>query len=340
MYSTKTIEKILLASLKEQLNKNPILADPLSTKTRNKYIYLEDIDRIKEAISQPEYSHALAFYKGGGRIYRGDQSQENHLAAIVTPGTRVSITGPNVHTKLMSDVLPSWSEYPKRNKSTICIADRGYAKAFAKTFTFCIFPKNNTTIGMCDERDIINDFHYLCEKMKCEDIHEFSKAIWTFLNIVLNMTFNDENKKEIGYNHQYLDVDTKNTKYIDIKELFRTGTNADIINAFKQAEYICKKKLGKRVLKQFIKNNLHFFKEYPTIYVLYDFAKKSSLLKEIDDAMNPEKNRFSMYSDILELPNWYFYHELWFEGENIMIREDVINWKLFPEHNPWARDRY
>lgn len=85
------------------------------------------------------------------------------------------------------------------------------------------------------------------------------------------------------------------------------------------------KKLGKRVLKQFIKANPHYFREYDAIYVLYDIAKKSSLLKEIDDAMNPEKNRFSLYSDISELPNWYFNHELWFEGENIMIREDVIN---------------
>ena len=141
----------------------------------------------------------------------------------------------------MSDVLPSWQNYPKRNKSTICIANRDYARTFAKTFTFCIFPKNNTLIGMCDKRDIIDDFHYLCEKMKCKDIHEFSKFVWTFLNIVLNMTFNDENKKEIGYNYEYLNVDTKNNKHIDIQELFRTGTNTDIINAFKQAEYICRK---------------------------------------------------------------------------------------------------
>lgn len=41
----------------------------------------------------------------------------------------------------------------------------------------------------------------------------------------------------------------KNNKHIDIQELFRTGTNTDIINAFKQAEYICRKKTRKKSIK-------------------------------------------------------------------------------------------
>ena len=66
MYSTKNIERILLA----ERRKNLIQAAPLNEKTLNQYVYLETEEEIVKALQLPEYSDAVAAFKKGKRETR------------------------------------------------------------------------------------------------------------------------------------------------------------------------------------------------------------------------------------------------------------------------------
>ena len=60
MYSTKNIEKILLSALR---NKKGIVSDSLNENTRNRYKYFNNVEEVKEALNQPEFSQAVEAYK-------------------------------------------------------------------------------------------------------------------------------------------------------------------------------------------------------------------------------------------------------------------------------------
>ena len=69
--------------------------------------------------------------------------------SILTPGERVSQNTNNIYTTLFSDILPSWKDYPPRNKSFICTSDYSTALAFGQPYSYVVLPKNGTNIGIC-----------------------------------------------------------------------------------------------------------------------------------------------------------------------------------------------
>ena len=297
MYSTKTIEKILISSLQEnRVNKKPVVADSLNNNTHNQYQYIEDIDEIKEVLARPEYSQAVEAYKNGHRIYRGQKRQEEHLAALVTPGIRRSKDGSNFYTRLMSDILPSWNEYPKRNKSAICANVPEITEDYVINYPFVIFPRNNTKIGICALWDIWYSFPFLEEKTNC-NLDVFTRTVIQFLSFVIHET-------EWSINQTFLADSTEN-----------------IVSLFRLAEIICQTKISKSEFENLLNNNDILFPE--THLELYNKAKQGKLLQYFSYLLNPEKNNFKLVT-INEVPK-NNQHELWFEGQHLMIREDVVN---------------
>ena len=297
MYSTKTIEKILISSLQEnRVNKKPVLADTLSENTRSQYQYIEDIDTIKEVLARPEFSQAVEAYKNGQRIYRGQRRQEKHLAAIVIPGTRRSKDSSNLYTRLLSDIFPSWSEYPKRNKSAICTNNSVIAEDFSNRFVFVIFPQNNTKIGECPKGDIWDSFSLIKEQLKC-NLDYFTTTVTIFISHTLNQT------------------------YYDINEIFLSGTKQDILRLFNLVENKCQTELNESEYRQILeKNDIKFSERHS---VLFNTAKKGKLLNYIEYLLNPKANNFRLIT-VNKVPKDNE-HELWFEGQHLMIREDVVN---------------
>lgn len=295
MYSTKTIEKILISSLQEnRVNKKPVVADSLNNNTRNQYQYIEDIDEIKEVLARPEYSQAVEAYKNGHRIYRGQKRQEEHLAAIVTPGTRRSKDGSNLYTRLFSDILSSWIDYPKRNKSTICTTSKKMAENYSDHYIFVIFPKNNTKIGQCSNRDIWFSFPFL-ERKTNEDLDVFTITLSKFISFVLNQLYSDTDK------------------------IFLLGTTQEIFFLFTVVENICQTDLNESKYEEILENNGI---DYPDTYLeLYNVAKKGKLLDYIEYLLNPKVNKIKLITvnEIIDSNK-----EVWFEGQHLMIREDVV----------------
>lgn len=299
MYSTKTLDNILLAELKGNIiNKKFVLAESLSENTRCQYQYLEDIDTIKKVLVHPEYSHTLEAYKKGHIIYRGDWRNSDKLAAVVSPGIRVSQNTTNIYTRLVSDVFKSWQKFPKRNRGTICTTNIEKADNYADGYPFIIFPQNNTKIAICTAADFWDSFPFMAEVAWTYRLDDFNNRLTNFF--------------KWSFPKQSID---------DILELFNTGNTDDIIRLFHQSE---------QIFIESIKNNDYSYPvlldRNPIIHTWYEnyyTENATSLLDFIEYIMLPKKNKFRMIS-VDKIPK-KANKEVWFEGQYLMIREDVAN---------------
>lgn len=279
-YSVKNIEKILIAA---SLNEN----------TRNKYHYLENIEDIRKALSLPEYSQAVEAYKNGHRIYRGHKQQEDYLGMIVTPGIRKSQDNANVYTKLMSEILPSWLAYPRRDRAVICTNDFDYAKGFSKKYPFIVFPQNNTKIGVCSAYDIWYSFPKL-QQVYHSSLNGICLHLIDYMAIILDTT---ESYVENLFLYSDNELLLERIREVNIKsrQLYKRYKNGEISNPFE----------NKHEMLQF----------------LFDRIQTTNLITLLDETlMNPEDNDFQL-TTIDTIPSGD--KELWFEGQHLMIRSDI-----------------
>ena len=182
MYSTKNIEKILLA---EYRRKKSILSEALNENTKNKYRKLNDIEQIREILYSGEYSQALDNFYKQKNIYRGHYSLNGNIAVLVRPGIRKSQGLSNVYTRLMDDILPSWDGYPKRSRSNICTMDRNSAHEFGGNVSFLVFPKNNVKIGVSNATDIWFSFPVMRKQEDISDMKTFNELLIRIISYIL-----------------------------------------------------------------------------------------------------------------------------------------------------------
>lgn len=170
----------------------------------------------------------MPIYRGmtGGNFFykiRGLDSSEERMSPNAIE---------NIYNLLLSN-LPSWSKYPKRNKSIICSTDRNIAVDYGTLY--CIFPYNNTKIGLVPDSDIwysfgkygcLSDFNYYIMNI----LETFSKTptdkIFKNYNQLLKCFDEvDKTKKEnkkIAYDYikkvRYIFDLLNSCKYFDIPE--------------------------------------------------------------------------------------------------------------------------
>lgn len=160
-----------------------ILSRILDDKEENriKYRVVDEDEAAKLLVTN--YNQALNAYARGIRIFRGDDdlSAKSSNIYLGIPGTRISNNTDNYYTKLMSDVLDSWSSYPKRNKSFICTTSKYRSKAYSEQY-FGVFPKNEAKIGLCSAEDLWKSFKLLSSHvMNIDTMRDFNYDFITFL---------------------------------------------------------------------------------------------------------------------------------------------------------------
>ena len=89
-------------------------------------------------------------------IYRGCSYYGQYFMRI--PDYRVSANTSNIYTFYTSNLLPSWKDKPKRNKSFICSLSRLYAENFGEEL-YAVFPHNDAKIGICPNDDLWDSFN-------------------------------------------------------------------------------------------------------------------------------------------------------------------------------------
>jgi len=220
-----------------------------------------------------EYSQA----KNANEIFRGMRYCGDLV--LTHPSKRISQNTSNVYTRLMSDILPSWSEYPKRSESFICSTSKCSASSYG-SYIYQLFPLNNTKIGVCPTLDIWLSFNI----PNSDNLDEFNNSLIKFLH--------------------HIDIYDKFTSLSEISKIFRIGSKQSILNMLEYFDRIIDYNTDK--LKEIISSD-------SMIEYLENF-NKYGILNYLDKLLNPNKNDFKL----LNISNFYDLnyknHEVWFSA--------------------------
>lgn len=164
---------------------NTLLAAAGSEKSIVKHINSEkelfDIIRVN-------YFEAFNKSKENNTIFRGAKNYtEDCIAVEITPGKRLSQNTPNIYTKLLSDVFPLWSKFPKRNRSIIASFNPNLAKFYGEIL-YIVLPKNGSQIAICPRNDIWVSFK---EYSSFTDLSQFNTEFVRTVSSVLGISIND-----------------------------------------------------------------------------------------------------------------------------------------------------
>lgn len=111
-------------------------------------------------------------------IWRGVKSYDYGDIVVVSPGTRISQNVNNLYTRLLSDILPDWKDYPKRSQSFICTNSKNLSSFYGNSYL--VFPENGAKIGICPRADIWDSFRLT---LNHPSIPEFVAEIRAILSI-------------------------------------------------------------------------------------------------------------------------------------------------------------
>lgn len=206
-------------------------SQPIKTKIRNK-------DELFH-LFKTDFSDAYENWLKGIAIVRG--SRDIGKYCILETGKRKSKSVSNVYTMLMSDILPCWSNFPKRNRSFICATNIDIAQSYAGATgrVYYVFPENNSKIGICSSHDIWYSFVYLSKISKeanykisipdiCDMFIDYTNFLTKYVGrnkIDVKGIFANENLEEICKLFDFLNEETKNnpkiiTKFYDKAYLY------------------------------------------------------------------------------------------------------------------------
>lgn len=119
------------------------------------------------------------------QIFRGDKKLNKEIS-IIKPGKRASQNTSNYYTVLMSHLLPSWKDFPKRDSSFICTTDLDMARRYGGGNSFIVFPENGANLGICSASDIWYSFENQLEDMAISHLYYFNQFFDEFYNRIMN----------------------------------------------------------------------------------------------------------------------------------------------------------
>jgi len=178
-----------------------------------KQIPVGDEKKLRQLL-KTDYSVAYEKFLDGKAIFRGVKygiPKQLGKYAILKPGLKASqFAELNLYTRLLSGILPSWRDYPPRNKSFICTSSTEKAVWFASPLVtvetwennvYAVLPKNGADIAICPVSDIWSAFPYV-KKLKIKGVKypclpDFQNAFMSFIRFIC-LTMYELIVKEVG----------------------------------------------------------------------------------------------------------------------------------------------
>jgi hypothetical protein len=289
-------------------NINTIYTNAIESKAIQHYTIKNiNINTFKKLITT-EYSEAYENAISGNFIYRGDYDMERRNIRIVTPGIRESQNTVNIYTRLFSDILPSWENYPKRNRSFICTSSF-YKAGDYSDYPRIVLPKNGTMLGVCSYRDFWVSFKRASESLGFSCLDDFNESFIDMSNDLNNIIHNNN----LNIEENNIDSDMR---------IFSKYTTNDLLKEFNKLD---------NVIKYIIKSKMDIIND-PNISSMTEKIVNimirnnfNSILDVFDVLFNPIKN------DIKLVPvskfNKFEYHdnEVWTDSTCIFIEVHYFN---------------
>lgn len=252
-----------------------------------------------------KFSSAFNRWHQGHRIYRN--CCDNGDIFIAEPELRNSSDTSNEYTVLISELLPSWSSFPKRNRCFIgstCsfIADE-YSGPLRSTYS--VFPLDRSEIALCSKRDMWESFPSLERETGICNIDIFNKILSSFLSELLN-----------------IDKSVPMTEF-EISELFNRSNITEIKNILGKASDILKA-YSIRDLSRIRINTVQISVQKRLLCLFYNGVAKEgkSFTDVLDELLSPSKNGFSK----LNIENYAASDpvEIWFEEKCIFVKPEKM----------------
>jgi hypothetical protein len=271
---------------------NELFEDDTPNKPRplNRATPVHQSEEEDQAISHqlgPEYAVAI---NSEFEIYRGMEKGGQKVLKGSSLGTaRASRNTSDFYNVLVSQLLPSWKQFPPRAHSFICTNHMGTARSYGgRAGTYRVFPKGDPIIGICPRGDFWNSFiSYGFKSFAGWDMNDFNKGMAKLIG-------GPATAEHIGASFSGLDVCWEDAK---------AGEGAD------------------ELLDSLQSSGLFIPKLVPNIV-----SKYKNFSECIEDLLDPIKNGFTCarLSQIVELANPNpdgSGCELWFSGEAYFVQE-------------------
>ena len=128
-----------------------------------------------------KYSQALRLWRGGVRLYRASEDGGDWYER--RPRPRTSTDTGNEYTLLISEFLPSWRGFPKRNRCVIAAGRRGSAAEYLSPgrALYCVLPADGALVAVAPSEDMWDSFPRLRE-FDIATINEFNGALARLLS--------------------------------------------------------------------------------------------------------------------------------------------------------------
>lgn len=270
------------------------------------YTFLNEENRVETEISKEEFykllrencKSNLTYMKNSKKfIFRGIESAYSYLKFNGDKKRKSAYTS-NYYTILFSEILKSWKDVPKRNKSLICTTDEINAEEYG--ISYLVIPYDKTKIATCN----INDFWHILRNSTI--LNKMGISRLPALNDYFERTQIKETKTEIS---KFL-----SKKVVDLPQT---------LNEYNFFRYLA---------LYTIKSNPNSFEPFKENYVDLieknkDKLKNLKIYDVLEFILNPKSLNISVF-DSFSSSNIYSYSEVWMDQPALLInglRRNEIN---------------
>ena len=285
-------------------------------------------DNCKEAIDQALQSRFS--YRG----YKGDAPYYS-----IDPSTRERVSGTNLYNALVS-ILPSWKDYPSRQKSVVFTNDREAVSTYGSAYW--LFPFDGAKIAYCEGPDCWYEFQYVNQRMKTPSAIDGMMNRYAIL--IAKAALANRQWERSGMTQLVL---SKTFRHFNdrLYTLSNTHTFLKELNRMTPAILKYSKMLVVGGPTE------HWTDGYGPFYfnMAHDILEnfKGDWIKYFDDLLNPESNKMHLTTipDINEVPQS---REMWTDSKCILINyfKDIkshyqkspsVSGTFFPDQIPYLR---
>ena len=270
-----------------------------------------------QKLLESTYSDSYYYHKHNKLyLYRADAMNIDY--GIVTPGIRASADTTNVYNRLISDVLPSWKQWPKRNNSIIFTSSYRavtHYKDNVEGYIYNIFPYNRAKIVVCPTTDMWDAFE---NNFDGQGLNYIEDQLLRFISTAYFLATNTDVTETFDNYGDYYNSEESRVEFRRIKHIFLRESIAEVNNVMNTVN-------NYDIINDAVLNDVSGFRKH-FIYKMKDY--KLSFMQLLDYLFAPGNNGFRMVdniTDLVAITNGDHYgYEMWTNSDCLFAKENSI----------------
>lgn len=238
-----------------------------------------------------QYGQSVCLWKKGVRFFRAAEDHGDWY--VMRPQYRTSTDTGNEYTFLISELLPSWRGFPKRNCCIIAAGRKSSAEEYLKPgrILYCVLPEDGAYIAVAPAEDMWDSFPYL-RRFGITTIHEFNNRLASVLSSICSGEYS----------------------YSKIREMFYSSNAHEILALFDMAE--------RRVKNGGAFINSGRSESLLSSFIISGVEQGRAITVLLDELLSPVNNGFAV-SPVAGIGKADT--EIWTDAKCLLIRQDIAS---------------